>query len=106
MKNHYRSNKIKFCPLCGSHLVTHLGNGVFVCGSGDAELEAIAKVHWNDKKCNRTFSVVHPLIEGRNWQQINRKHRQEIGLKVEQIRIKLEQEKADEEFLDMLRNLE
>jgi hypothetical protein len=86
MKNHYKSNKIKFCPLCGNKLVTHLGNGVFVCGSGNAELEALSKVLWGNTSCNRTFSVVHPLIEGRNWQQINRKHRQEIGIKVKQIK--------------------
>lgn len=85
MKNHYKKHKVKFCPLCGSNVVTHLGNGVFVCGTGDAEIEAKEKASRINMRCNRTFSVVQPLVEGRQWQQMNVQHRKEIGAKLDQL---------------------
>ena len=43
--------------------MTHLGNGIFLCGVPDAEIEAKEKVNKEQLfgRCNRVFTVVHPV---------------------------------------------
>lgn len=75
MRKHHPARKIKFCPLCGSDVVTHLGHNEFVCGTGDPQIEAEGKFNRTNARCNRVFGVVYPVQQLRN----NTKHRQEIG---------------------------
>ena len=78
MKKHYKKHQIKFCPLCGSDVITHLGNNVFLCGITDTNIEAWEKVTGDNKRCNRVFGTVHPVRELHD----NTEHRRKIGERV------------------------
>jgi len=82
MKKHYKKHLVKFCPLCGSNVVTHIGDNAFVCGTGDVAKEAEEKVEYKNSRCNRVFAVVQPIKDQRD----NTLHRKSIGAKVDQIR--------------------
>ena len=66
--------------MCGSDVVTHIGNNVFLCGTGDVEKEATEKVEGSNSRCNRAFSVVLPVTNGLP------SHRKEIGAGVNKLR--------------------
>jgi hypothetical protein len=78
----FKASRVKFCPMYGSDVVTHLGSSDFVCGTNDTEREAQAKVNGEGKRCNRAFKVIHPVQQ----LESNGQHRREIGARVDQIR--------------------
>ena len=82
MRKHHKARQIKFCPLCGSDVVTHLGNNEFVCGTGDALIEAKGKVEQTNARCNRVFGTVHPVRQLKD----NAEHRRQIGKLVDDLR--------------------
>jgi len=75
MRKHYKARLVKFCPLCGSDVVTHLGHNSFVCGTGDPEEEAKGKLAHTNSRCNRVFGIVQPV----HCLEDNGRHRKEIG---------------------------
>ena len=75
LRKHYKARVIKFCPLCGSDVVTHVGNNVFVCGTGDVQTEAEGKINKTNVRCNRAFGIVQPVAH----LQENGDHRRAIG---------------------------
>lgn len=82
MKKHYKAHLVKFCPLCGSDVVTHLGDNAFVCGTGNVQAEAEGKVAMLNGRCNRAFAVVQPVVHLRD----NGNHRRAVGAKVDELR--------------------
>lgn len=82
MKKHYKKHLVNFCPLCGSNVVTHIGNNSFVCGTGDSDIESKEKFNFKNSRCNRVFAIIQPISD----QHDNTLHRMEIGLKVDQLR--------------------
>lgn len=69
--------------MCGSEVVTHLGNSDFVCGTGDSEIEAQGKVEGTNTRCNRAFKVIHPVHQ----LEANTRHRKEIGKLLDEFRV-------------------
>lgn len=82
MRKHYKARQIRFCPLCGSDVVTHLGDSVFVCGTGDPQIEAEGKLEGTNTRCNRAFGVVHPV----HYEEENGRYRRMIGKIVTDLR--------------------
>jgi len=76
VSNRYQKHKVNFCPFCGSPVVTHIENSVFMCGCEDPNIEAEEKVCMKNTRCNRVFSVIMPK---QVYSTMSTTHRKRIG---------------------------
>ncbi len=55
-----KKRSVKFCPFCGSDLISHVSNGVFFCGQMNPTEESVKVQYATGKKlCGRIFRVVY-----------------------------------------------
>jgi hypothetical protein len=95
MSQYFPKHMIKFCPFCGSEVLTHLKESIFLCGHLDPELEAEEKANHVNQRCNKTFRVddvacrrYFRVVHAKAVAAFGNEHRKKIGQQLDNIRDK------------------
>jgi hypothetical protein len=97
MSQYYPTHLIKFCPFCGSEVLTHLKESIFLCGHLDPALEAVEKAAHKNARCNRTFRVddvscrrYFRVIHAKAVAEFGNQHRRRIGRELDKVRVAID----------------